>query len=315
MEVESKSNLTPPQGSGSTSSSGATRSGGVQLEGLSYDQQRAALRPAGPMPGSVVVQRQSREQYDSWVQDLHLKWHALDPTIQLEVARSQHPELARWMDRSVPPAEPQLLARVIDIAIGIQIERDYAPPVVPPAEVGPVEKGDVETGDELTRLWLTFEQQTGSKTFYSGALSWLNNAVASAEDLGDWVTGDTSDPTWWGCADAAPALLAFFGEQYKGDRYRFELLTSRNVLGLQHNQVVAVPSGGGTPRVFDPWAGGEVPYGFDFDATLAPIGQVIELAVGGSVEGTGHGASKDVRGNQLLRIDTAIQYYSRLVRD
>ena len=168
-------------------------------------------------------------------------------------------------------------------------------------------------GDPLTRLWQQFEAETGSKTFYSGALSWLNNLVASGEKLHDAVTGDTSDPTWWGCADAAPALLRYFQQNYRGGDYTFELLTSRNLLGLQHNQVVAVPVGGGVPRVFDPWAGGEVPYGFNFDDTLLPVGQVLELAVTQSVEATGHGQGKAVTGNQLLRIDTAIAYYRRLL--
>ncbi len=162
--------------------------------------------------------------------------------------------------------------------------------------VGPSQT--INAGDELSRLYVAFEASTGSKTFYGGALSWLNNLVASAERVGDAVTGDT-ERTWWGCADAAPALLSYFQSNYKGGDYKFELLTSRNVMGLQHNQVVAVPKSG-SPRVFDPWAGGEVPYSRHHDDTLIAVGQALELVVTQSIEPTGHGDSRAVTGNQRL---------------
>lgn len=154
--------------------------------------------------------------------------------------------------------------------------------------------------DELGQLYRAFEAQTGGRTFYDGALSWLNNLVSSAEKISDAVTGDR-DQTWWGCADAAPALLSFLKANYKGGEYRFELLTSRNFLGLQHNQVVAIPKSG-KARVFDAWAGGEVPYPKYFDDTLLPAGQALEVVITGAVEGTGHGDQKGVTGNKRLLV-------------
>jgi hypothetical protein len=162
--------------------------------------------------------------------------------------------------------------------------------------VGPPQT--IQAGDELARLYAAFEANYGQKTFYSGALSWLNNLVASAERVGDAVTGD-SDRTWWGCADTAPALLTYFRSNYAGSDYTFELLTTRNIMGLQHNQVVAVPKSG-APRVFDPWSGGEVPYDGNHDNTLIAVGQALELVVTQDIEPTGYGDNRAVTGNRRL---------------
>jgi len=153
------------------------------------------------------------------------------------------------------------------------------------------------TPDDASRLYRDFDAQTGDKTFYSGPLSWLNNLVASAEDVYDGIAGDESPDTWWGCADAAPELRQYMQANDQGSGNQYENLTSRNWLGLQHNQVVST-SPSGDRRVFDPWAGREMDYPEHTDDTILPVGQLLELVTTGEVEGTGHGANKQVTGNK-----------------
>lgn len=151
------------------------------------------------------------------------------------------------------------------------------------------------------RLFQDFEAQTGDKTFYSGHAAWLNNIVASAEDLWDTVSGDDSPDTWWGCADAAPALMQHMNQNDKTSGTSYETLTSRNWLGMQHNRVAAT-SPDGSQQVFDPWAGTQGPMPEHVDDTIFPLGQALELLVQQSVDPTGAGAGRSVTGNTRLDV-------------
>jgi hypothetical protein len=150
--------------------------------------------------------------------------------------------------------------------------------------------------EDANRLYREFEGQTGDKTFYSGPFSWLNNLVASAEDVYDGIAGDESDDTWWGCADASPQLRQYMQANDKTSGNQYDNLTSRNWLGLQHNQVVSTAPDGGR-RVYDPWAGAEMDYPEHIDDTILPVGQLLELVTQGEVDPTGYGQNKQIAGN------------------
>jgi hypothetical protein len=151
---------------------------------------------------------------------------------------------------------------------------------------------------QLTQLWQRFRDEnaehrlaylTGTLSFLNVARGWVGNLAATGERIKHAVMTAAGrpdpDPKLWGCADVAPRLLDYMRAHYHGHAYRFEVLTSRNFAGLQHNQVVALGIDG-SRRIFDPWAGGEVAYDDNPDHTFVPLGQVLELVVQQEVEGT-----------------------------
>ena len=164
------------------------------------------------------------------------------------------------------------------------------------------------------QAWNEFEAQNDDKTFFGGPLSWLNNLSATGEDLWQSVTGSDEPDKRWGCADAAPALQQHMARSLEGTGQTADVHTTRNWLGLQHNQTVAHNRDGsaGGEKVYDSWAGNTQELPEHFDNTLLPVGQALEfvadLAIGGSgqVDPTGYGDRKAVTGNTRLDMVTPV---------
>jgi hypothetical protein len=85
------------------------------------------------------------------------------------------------------------------------------------------------------------------------------------------------EPYHWGCSEATAELSSYMRER----GHTPETLTSRNRLGMQHNQIVV----GG--RVLDSWAGEQQEIPESPDQTLIPFGQAVEMAIQGNVDPTG----------------------------